>query len=227
MTKIIMKTKNIFQKEAISFGWKTTTENFLFFFGMLLIIFLISIGTSSLEEIFRKNAVYFIIFALSVFVNLMIQAGTIKISLDFADGKKSSLKELTAYVNLTGKLFIASLIYGLIIIGGFILLIVPGVIWGIKYSYYAYFIIEKNASPLEALRMSANLTNGAKSQLFILEIVLCLINLLGMLCLFIGLFFTVPLTLIAKAYVYRKLGAQTTKAEIEKDIVEPTPTPGA
>jgi uncharacterized membrane protein len=227
MTKIIMKTKNIYQKEAISFGWKTTTENFFFFFGMLLIIFLISIGSSSLEEAFKQDIVYFIILAISIFVNLMIQAGTIKISLDFADGKKSTLKELVNYANLTVKLFLTSLLYVIIVLGGFILLIVPGVIWSIKYSYYAYFIIENNATPLQALRMSANLTDGAKSQLFVLEILLALINIAGLLCLAIGLFITVPLTLIAKAYVYRKLGAQTTKAEIEKDIVEPTPTPAA
>jgi uncharacterized membrane protein len=204
-----MNKKQIYKKEAIAFGWKTAIDNFFFFFGMLLIVFLISAGTSSLEESFKKSAIYFIIFALSIFVNLMIQAGMVKISLDFVDGKKASLRALYAYVNITGKLFISSLLFGLIVLGGFILLIVPGVIWSIKYSYFSYFIIEKNAGPIEALKMSAKLTDGAKSQLFVLGIILGLINFLGILCLFIGLFFTIPLSLIAKAYVYRKLRAQT------------------
>jgi uncharacterized membrane protein len=204
-----MDKKQIYQKEAISFGWKTVIENFFFFFGMLVIVFLVSAGTSSLEQTFKKSLIYYIILAISIFVNIMIQAGMIKISLDFVDGTKSSLKKLYAYANLTGKLFVSSLVYGLIVLGGLILLIVPGVIWSIKYGYYMYFIIEKNAGPIEALKMSAKLTDGAKSQLFILGIILGLINLLGMLCLFIGLFFTIPLTIVAKAFVYRKLAAQT------------------
>jgi|WetSurMetagenome_2_1015567.scaffolds.fasta_scaffold00657_17 uncharacterized membrane protein len=204
-----MDKKQIYKKEAIAFGWKTTIENFFFFFGMLVIVFLVSAGTSSLEQAFKKSFIYFIILALSIFVNIMIQTGMLKISLDFVDGKKSSLKQLYAYANLTGKIFVSSLLYGLIVVGGFILLIVPGVIWSIKYGYFIYFIIEKNAGPIEALKMSAKLTNGAKSQLFVLAILLGLINFLGILCLFIGLFFTIPLSLVAKSYVYRKLSAQT------------------
>jgi uncharacterized membrane protein len=204
-----MKTKNIYQKDAITFGWKTAIDNFFFFFGLLMIIFLVSAGTSALESVSKNDFAYFIIFSLSIFVTIMIQAGAIKITLDFVDGKKPSYRELVAYTDLIGRIFISSLLVGLTVIGGLILLIVPGIIWGIKFKYFMYFIIEKNAGPVEAMKMSAELTNGAKGQLFVLELLLCLINFLGILCLFIGVFFTIPLTLVVRSYVYRKLEAQT------------------
>jgi len=44
------------------------------------------------------------------------------------------------------------------------------------------------------------------------------INLLGLLCLFIGLFATIPTTAVAWAFVYRKLLAQTETVQPTQDV---------
>jgi uncharacterized membrane protein len=44
-------------------------------------------------------------------------------------------------------------------------------------------------------------------------IVLAIINVIGAMCLFVGLFVTVPVTLLAFSSVYRKLLSQTESAQ--------------
>jgi uncharacterized membrane protein len=38
----------------------------------------------------------------------------------------------------------------LIVLGGTILFIVPGIVWWITYSFYSYFIVEKKVSAMES-----------------------------------------------------------------------------
>jgi len=52
--------------------------------------------------------------------------------------------------------------------------------------------------------------------LFLFDLLLTLINLLGALCLLIGLFATIPTTMVAIAFVYRKLLAQTEIVQVSE-----------
>jgi uncharacterized membrane protein len=92
-----------------------------------------------------------------------------------------------------------------------ILLIIPAIIWGIKFRFFSYFIIDKGAGPIEALKRSSSITMGAKWDLFLFGLLLIGINILGFLALVIGLFATIPTSMVAIAFVYRKL---LTQAEV-------------
>ena len=65
--------------------------------------------------------------------------------------------------------------------------------------------IEKGLGPVEALKASSSTTMGAKWDLFLFGLLLGLINLAGFLCLVVGLFATIPTSMVAYAYVYREL----------------------
>lgn len=97
-------------------------------------------------------------------------------------------------------------------------MIVPGIILGIKFWFFDYFIMDKKVGPIEALKRSAELTSGVKWKLFLFFLALTGINILGALLLLIGLFLTIPTTMMAAAFVYRKLLAQT-------ESLEPRTTP--
>ena len=94
--------------------------------------------------------------------------------------------------------------YNLIVLG-IILLIILGIILAIKFQFFGYFIVDKGDGPIEALKKSSAITTGAKWNLFLLYLLLLLINLLGAIFLLIGLFVTIPTTMVAIAFVYRKL----------------------
>ena len=135
--------------------------------------------------------------------------GYINIALIYCDNKKAKYRDFFTSYPLLIKYIIGSLLYSLISMAGFILLIVPGIIWAIRFQFYAYFIIEQKCGPIEALKKSAAITKHVKWKLLLFGIVLYFISILGIIALIIGLFATIPITLVAYTYVYRELLSQS------------------
>lgn len=197
--------------QAIGYGWEKMKKHFWFFAGLLVVVWLLQVIPNGIAEVFKNRIfVFYLLFLLAAAaVQIIVQMGLIKIVLDLFDRDKAELNTLFSQVELFWKFFLGSLLYMLILTGGLILLIVPGIIWGIKYQFCAYLIIDKKLSPVEAIRKSGEMTLGNKGKLFWLNLLLLLINLLGLLCFLIGLFVTIPVTLMASVYVYRKLLNET------------------
>jgi uncharacterized membrane protein len=129
------------------------------------------------------------------------------ITLQFVDNKKPKLKDVYYTKNLFNYI-LASIIRTLIIAVGFILFIIPGIIFSIKLQYSQYLIVDKGKDAVDSLKGSWKMTKGVKWNLFLFGLLLGLINILGFLALLVGLFVTVPLTMVANAFVYRKLLSQ-------------------
>jgi uncharacterized membrane protein len=202
--KPVIKT-GFSKKEAINFGFDLAKKNLAFFVGL----FLITLGIAVFMMALRLSATHapfvsFVIWLVQTIVDLVIGIGLIHISLKFIDKKKPVYKDLFYYKPIVNY-FLASILTGLIVIGGLLLLIVPGIFFGIRLKYACYLIIDKNLKPMEAIKASWKMTKGNVWNLFFLGILLGLINILGFLCLIVGLFVTVPLSMLATAFVYRKL----------------------
>lgn len=215
------------KEEAIKYGWRTTVDNFFFFVIIVLVTGVINYGPAIFNRLSGSQAkfnpaatVFFVIICLVFWIlNIIVSLGLMKISLKFVDNQKPDLNDLFKYYPLFFKYFVSSLLYGLIVLGGLILLVVPGIIWAIKYQFYGYYIVE-GAGIMESIKKSGQLTTGVKWDLLVFDILLCLINLLGVAAFFIGLFFTIPLTLVALADVYRRLQRST---EVPVPPLIPTP----
>ncbi len=202
-------------KESLGVGWKIMKENFIFLAGILLVYYLIS-SVPSLFKGEEYSILYSILSLAGFVVGLMMQMGIIAISLKFCDNKKPEFKELFHTKNLFN-FIVGTLIYGLIVIAGSILLVVPGIYWALKYQFVGYLIVDKGMKPMEALKKSGEMTNGLKWNLLGFYLVILGVNLLGLLALGIGLLVTVPTTTLAYAYVYRKISGGSLTAS-------PTPT---
>jgi uncharacterized membrane protein len=88
---------------------------------------------------------------------------------------------------------------------GFVLLIVPGIILSLGLAFVPYLVVERGLGPIESIKESWRITKGHKWQLALLFLALLGINLLGVLALIVGVFVSVPITLIAFAHAYRTL----------------------
>jgi len=198
--------------EAISFGWETVKSNIGFFIGLLIVAFLIENIPSMISQYFQADyPLIAALFALvSAVVAMVVQMGLIKVSLKFCDGIKGKLDDLLSTFKLLWSMFAASILYVLIVLAGFLLLIVPGVIWFYKYCLFPYFIVDKGLGPIAALKESGVAMEDAKWDIFIFQWVLFFINIAGALALFVGLFVTVPLSMVAYAYIYRTLSGGST-----------------
>lgn len=88
---------------------------------------------------------------------------------------------------------------------GFVLLIVPGIILSLGLAFVPYLVVERGLGPIESMKESWRITKGHKWELALLFLALLGINLLGVLALVVGVFVSVPITLIALAHAYRTL----------------------
>ncbi len=138
-------------------------------------------------------------------VSMILEMGIKRTAIDAAEGKNADLSKLFSEINKFWRYLGTSILYGLIVFGGMILLVVPGIIWAIQFHYASYLVIDKNMRPIEALKESSRLTAGRKWSLFGFFIVLVLVNIAGALLLLIGLLVTIPLSIIAGALVYKAL----------------------
>ena len=100
---------------------------------------------------------------------------------------------------------------------GFILLIVPGIIFALMFMFTTFIVIDREFGPIDSMKESRRLTYGHKWKLLGLSLLLVLINLLGLAALFVGLFVTVPISSLALTHAYRVLGGK----------VEPRPVDAA
>jgi len=186
---------------ALTYGWAKMKEHFTLF----LMIFGVIIAVQLVQVLFQNHDASFIIGIVAFVIALIFQLGLYRIVLDIMDERRPKFKDLITQTNLLPEYIIGSVLYILIVVGGLILLIIPGIIWAIKYQYYGYLIVDKKLSPMDAIRKSGQITKGYKWQLLGFWFAMLGVNILGLLALGIGLLVTIPATIVAQGYVYRTL----------------------
>lgn len=202
-----MATEKFSKGEAIRFGWETMKSNFGFFIVLFLLAFMIIVIPEIIGGMIkgRLPIISFIFGIASWILQLIIGMGLTRITINFADGKSSDFGDLFSCLHLLPRYLLGSILYGLIVIAGTILLIIPGIIWAIKFQFFSYLIVDKEMRPIESIKRSSDITEGVKWDLLLFGSLLLGLNILGFLALLVGLFVTIPTSMIALAYVYRKL----------------------
>jgi uncharacterized membrane protein len=193
--------------DALAYGWTSFKSQIGFFIGLIVVMAIVTVVPDLLiDKLFDRGTALSIIFKLVVRVlGLILGMIATRLSLDIFDNGKADLSRLGDLVSLLPSYLVGKIIYGLIVLGGLILLIVPGFIWAYMFLYVGFLIIDRHLGPIEALKESRVLTSGYKLDLFLFSLVVGLINIVGAICLLVGLFVTIPVTLMASAYVYRRL----------------------
>ncbi|MHC4159810.1 MAG: hypothetical protein ACYSSO_12110 [Planctomycetota bacterium] len=234
-----MGRKSFSFSEVLGFGWHVMKDNFGFFVGVALVLFLISLPGQILNTVVENYpekiplSLVFISLPLMLIIEIVVGIGLIKITLAFCDGQRPKFGTLFNAQDCFWRYIGTGLLYCLIIMGAFIggvllpqllsvttyipysgllVFLIVGIITAIlsiKFSLCFYFAIDKKLGPIKALRASSQTTMGVKWSLFVFGILCGLINFLGALCFVIGLFATFPTIMVAMALVYRQLSAQT------------------
>lgn len=217
-----MSVKRFSMGEAVNFGWDTMKKNIGFFIGILLTSWIACGVPQFIGGLFQESvpALSIVFQLVSTVIQILVTIGLTKICIQFCDGKVPKFSELFSNMHLFLKVFAASILQALIVLGGLILLIIPGIIFSIKLQFVTYLVVDKGMGPVEAVKRSWLITKGIKWQLFLFGLLLGVINILGMLVLFVGLFVTVPVTMIAYTYVYRKLEGNDALVQMPAQIGE-------
>ncbi len=215
----IMNNPELTISNAISIGWQKTKANYALVMGSAVVAGVILGAFSILENIASflagpnkpdSTVVIFSLIGLLVLiarlgVQNLLQIGLTRIQLNVVDDKPVQFEQLFVAEGLFWRYLGASILVGLIVFGGLLLLIVPGIIWAIKYQFALPLVVDKKLDVITAIKTSGTMTKGHKGWLFGFAIVLGLLNIAGFLAFGVGLLFTIPITIMAQIYVYRQL----------------------
>ena len=135
-------------------------------------------------------------------------------------GEEKQETEITTYLLVAVSGFLYSLIVGI----GYMLLIIPGIYWTIKYMFYYFFIIDGECGPIEALSESGDLTDGYKWKLLLLLILVSIFGISGYLIVGVGVLVTGPISTLVLLSVYKQL-KKIQQDEMDRYIPKPSTVP--
>jgi hypothetical protein len=139
---------------------------------------------------------------LTVVVGYLINAAFVTGALHEVDGRRPSLGSFFRFTNV-GNVILASILVGVMIAVGLILLVIPGLIVAFLSWWTLQFVIDRNDSAVDGIRSSFRAISSQAGPLFLLALALIGINILGAIPFGLGLLITVPLSTIASTYAYR------------------------
>lgn len=157
-----------------------------------------------------------------IFVGILASFIITMFSLGYAENGSFSYHEFIKMLTFPkfAYYFLGVLVSGIFIGMGFFALIIPGIILAIRFAFVRFIVAENQVGPLEACRQSAKFTRGNRWKLLGFFVAAFFFNLLGLLCLVVGLLYTLPVTRIATAVVYKKLRGAN---EVVPEVIEATP----
>jgi uncharacterized membrane protein len=188
-------------KNLYSEAWRLTKAHLPFLAGYTLVLFLLSAVFSDQYDS-PKHVVMNIFGAL---ISYIVTMGLYRSVLLITSGIKPKFDQLYANWSYLISWVVANFLFGLILFVGLVLLIVPGLYFLATYGLFPFFILDKNLGPIEAMKASAQVAEGKRWPLLALMLSVIGVNMLGALCLVVGLLITLPLSALAVAIAYRRL----------------------
>ncbi|MEN9390670.1 MAG: hypothetical protein RLZZ283_770 [Candidatus Parcubacteria bacterium] len=193
-------------KEAFTFGWTTFKKNPWFFAGATFALMIASMVINGLTG--GRYGVEGIVGSLiSLAFGVLVSIAYSRLALiSYTDPMKPKWQDLWAPEHILHMLG-TTLLQGIIIGVGFVLLIIPGIIAALLLSFVQLLVVDKSMNPIEAIKKSYALAKGHMLQLFLFGLCAILLNAVGLIALVIGLVVTIPVTLLSFVYVYHKVSS--------------------
>ena len=225
-----MAAKDFLIGDVLRSSWETFKGNPVLFVGLTLISFIISAIAGSIDNTlgapsplgggFRVHTSIF-----SFLAGAFISMGAINVALKSITGEKAEFGDFFAVYPLYLIFLISDFLFSVAVGIGTILLIIPGIYLFIRLQFFGYYIVDKNASGtdaiIESLQKSWELTRGMAGKVFLLDLALLGLIILGAIPLGLGLFIVFPLIALAYAYVYRRIEGSAVASEVEPTLVGP------
>lgn len=206
-------------KECVRYGWNTFKKRPWLFIGVLAIGVIVEAITSGIEEFaggvgplqalgLLVSLLISVLYGLG-HTNLFLKAHDSPAETHFKDlwHPKPFWHFLSTSILLWLFIGLPYLVLTLLNVPDvmLIILIVPALIVSLVFGFAFYLIVDRDLHAIAALKESARLTNGHRMQLFLLLLAVVGINIVGLVALIIGLFVTIPVTVLAMVHAYRTL----------------------
>jgi uncharacterized membrane protein len=203
-----MTTESIPMGEAVNWGWNKFKENAVFLVVVQIVALMLPAFVEHFGKAMARNSFMESIIGLVVFiVTTTLELGLVKIALRILDGKPVEFANLFDSFDLVPWYAVVRFLMIVACLIGLFLLIVPGIMLLLRLWFIAYVTYDERPKGVDALQRSIDITRGFTFDLFLFLLLLIGVNILGALCLGVGLFVSLPVSVLATAYVFRHLKA--------------------
>ncbi len=197
-------------KLAVDFASSTVKNRFGLFTAILLTIFGAWVA---LEMVVIAGQPFgIVVWAVAHLAFLIffagIEVGFLQIGLALYNGEEPTFADTFKYLALGPKFLAGQIVYLLMVLVGLALFVVPGVYLGVRYILFGFSMVTNEANLTHSFRQSAILSEGIKISLLAILVSLLVLNLLGASLLGLGLFITVPLSVLFMAAVHQQLSTR-------------------
>jgi hypothetical protein len=202
-----VKHSPISTRHAFDFAWPALKNRFGLFTAVLLTILAAWVV---LEVVViagqRFGIVLWVVMHLAFLIFVAgVELGLLQICRALSDGKVPAFADTLAHLPLGPKFFAAQILYLLMVVIGLLLLVVPGVYLGVRYALFGFCFAGGETNLFRCFQQSAILSKSATAGLLRILAALLVLNLLGACLLGLGLFISVPLSVLIMTDVYRQL----------------------
>ena len=138
-----------------------------------------------------------------------VEVGFLQICLDLCDRGKPTYADAFTQLTLGPKFLAGQMLYLLMVVIGLLLLVVPGIYLGVRYALFGFCLATGETNLMRSFQHSAILSTSSKTYLLWILVFLLVLNVLGASLLGIGLFITVPLSVLMMTTIYRQLSTRS------------------
>ncbi len=136
-------------------------------------------------------------------VSIFLQLGLIRVGLNLVSGKEVSIGLLFGEGSKLLRAIGASILFGLAMVIGLLLLIVPGIYIALRYGHFMSAIVDRDLGVFEAFSYSESITTNNVMNLFVLGLLGLLAVFVGAILCLVGLVVAVPVVWLGGLVAYR------------------------
>lgn len=213
---------------CIQRGFELTKQHF----GMLLVVGLIYVGVSigmaiaqniadsvvlrsiltpfgqidllKIETATPGQWAYFVLTRfIAQIIGVYLSLGILRIGLNIVDGQPFSPGMIFSHVDRLGRAILVTLILGIASFIGFLLLIFPGIYIWTRWGQALTAVVDRNLSVGQAFAYSSSITTNNRLNIFLLGLLSFVAMIAGMLACCVGMFFAMPVVMLAAVVAYR------------------------
>lgn len=208
-----MQSPRLSLSGIVDASWRSVKEHIGTFILMSIVAFIpylvvYIIGMVAMDKSVVLGVLLILLAMVLLFTALV---GFFGIALSVVNNQPFVFADLFKHYNKVPSYIGASLLYGIITTGGYLLFILPGIYWNVRFSQYTYFVMDRGEGPVQALKSSWALTNKSFWDVFGMQAVMGAVLMLTLLPLGLGMLIILPFSAIIRAHTYKELVANPVK----------------
>ncbi len=190
-------------------GWRQMWKHFLelFLIGIVGLVISIPSGMGGWEW---EVAAAFSVLGIFGYIYTILIANPVDYGISYAYLKaarddKLEIRDMFEAFHNYWNAVLANLLVGAIVVVGFFLLIIPGIIFACKLAFTPYLVVDRRMGVIEAVKESWRMTNGHAWTVFLIGLLAIPISIVGLLCLVVGIIPAIMWIRLAFASLYHSV----------------------